>query len=161
MTTFAFASDTKSPWVLTTQKDITHKDLPEGILLLALDAALMTNLEGLYREFATAFKFPDYFGKNFNALDECITDLEWLPAAGYLLVINNAEVLLDKESGYALESLLSILDGAGEEWSTPVVQGEDWDREGLPFHTILKLNKNEKLSFQVRLEKLGLKIESL
>ena len=142
MTAFSFASETKSPWVLTTQRAITYQDIPEGILLLELDAASMTNLEDLYREFAAVLKFPDYFGENFNALDECITDLEWLPADGYLLVIKNAEVLLNKEPNDTLESLLSILDNAGEEWATPIVQGEAWDREGVPFHTILELNKS-------------------
>lgn len=161
MTTFAFISEVKSPWVVTTQRSITKQDIPEGILLLELDATLMINLEGLYREFATVFKFPDYFGENFNALDECITDLEWLPADGYLLVIKNSGSLLNEEPEDTLESLLSILDGAGSEWATPVVQGEVWDREGVPFHTILMLDENEAPDFYLRLKKLGLEIENL
>jgi RNAse (barnase) inhibitor barstar len=161
MTTYAFAAELKGPWVVTTHRSTTYQAAPEGILMLELDAASMASLKGLYQEFATAFKFPDYFGNNFNALDECITDLEWLPAAGYLLIIKNAEVLLIKESDDALKGLLSILDSAGEEWSAPIIQGEDWDREGVPFHTILELNKSEVSSFQSRLSKLGLEIQSL
>ena len=161
MTSFAFVSEIKSPWVVTTKKPVTKQDIPKDVLLLELNATLMTNLEDLYREFAAVFKFPDYFGKNFNALDECITDLEWLPADGYLLVIKNAEALLHKESHDVLEGLLSILVNAGEEWSTPIVQGEAWDREGVPFHTILELNKSVSSSFQSRLDNLGVEVESL
>lgn len=121
MTNLAFVSEIKRPWILTTQSEIVHQDVPEGILLLELDAALMTNLEGLYREFAAVFEFPDYFGGNFNALDECITDLEWLPSESYLLVIKNAGSLLNEESDNTFEGLLSILDSAGSEWATPVL----------------------------------------
>jgi len=121
----------------------------------------MTTLEGLYQEFCAVFMFPDYFGHNFNALDECIIDLEWLPADAYLLIIKNSEYLLNKESDEVLMSFLSILDRAGNEWATPITQGEEWDRKGVPFHTILELDKNKASDFQLRLQKLGFEIEDL
>lgn len=161
MIPYSFASERKKPWVLTTQGLISQKDIPDNILLLELDAASMTSLEGLYREFSVVCKFPDYFGKNFNALDECVTDLEWLPADGYLLLIKNSECLLSEESDDTLESLLLILDSAGEEWARPVVEGEAWDREGVPFHTVLQLEKSKASGFQLRLKKLGLDIQDL
>lgn len=143
MASFAFVSELKRPWVLKTQRNISRRDIPENILLLELDAASMTDLEGLYGEFSAVFKFPDYFGNNFNALSECITDLAWLPAAGYVLIIKNAEALLNEEPDETLEGLLSVLNNAGEEWATPVVQGEPWDRDAVPFHTVLQLNKGD------------------
>ncbi|ADI37989.1 barstar family protein [Waddlia chondrophila] len=161
MTISGFISRPEKPWLFTTQKTITQQDIPEGILLLELNAVSMSNLDDLYREFAAAFKFPDYFGYNFNALDECITDLEWLPADGYLLVIKNSDRLLSKEPNDILESFLSILDSAGEEWATPIVQGEDWDREEVPFHVLLELDKGKVPSFQSRLKNLGFEIDNL
>ena len=34
--------------------------------------------EGFFKEISAAFQFPYYFGENWPALDECITDLDWL-----------------------------------------------------------------------------------
>ena len=129
--------------------------MPDGILLVEADAALMMNWEeGLFPQLATVFQFPDYFGDNCHALNECITDLDWLPAEGYLFVIkNSASLLIEESDDDDLESLLYLLSEAGKEWATPVNIGEWWDREGLPFHTILQISEDEMPGFQSRLEK--------
>jgi hypothetical protein len=36
---------------------------------------------------AEALAFPDYFGHNLDALYDCLTDLSWLPAPGYCIVL--------------------------------------------------------------------------
>ena len=143
MTDLAFISEIKAPWLLMTQREIARRDVPDGILLVEADAALMMNWGEVFYELAAVFQFPDYFGKNYNALDDCITDLDWLPAEGYLFVIKNSARLLIEESGDDLRVLLRILDEAGKEWATPVNIGEWWDREGLPFHTILQMSEDE------------------
>lgn len=158
MNTFAFASEIKKPCVLTTQRTITQQDIPEGILLLELDGTSMTSQDGFYNEFEVVLKFPDYFGRNGAAFDECITDLEWLPADGYLLIIKNSEYLLNEESDDIFAAHLSALNRAGEEWATPITQGEEWDREGLPFHTILELGGVNLSGFQKKLRQVSFEI---
>jgi RNAse (barnase) inhibitor barstar len=157
MSSFSFISGTKKPWVSISCKPITQQDIPDDILLLKLDGSTMGTLEEMYQEFCSVFHFPDYFGKNFNALDECLTDLEWLPANGYLLSISNAEYFLGEETDDILEGVFSILNDVGEEWATPVISGQAWDREEMPFHTILEVNKNNALDFYQKLKKLGIK----
>jgi Barstar (barnase inhibitor) len=39
---------------------------------------------------AQAMRFPSYFGHNWDALDECLTDLSWAPASGYVLLYDDA-----------------------------------------------------------------------
>ena len=90
MTDLAFISATRPPWLLMTQREISWQDVPDGMLLVEADAALMMNYESSLRELAAVFQFPDYFGKNYNALNDCITDLDWLPAEVYLFVIKNS-----------------------------------------------------------------------
>src|SRR6516162_7921723 len=63
----------------------------------------------LFDEMAAALQFPSYFGENWNALDECLNDLEWLPGDGYVLVFERAPDLLAVESPAELESLLQVL----------------------------------------------------
>ena len=39
---------------------------------------------------AKAMDFPKYFGSNWDAMEDCITDLSWKPAQGYCLLYDNA-----------------------------------------------------------------------
>src|SRR6266852_9437625 len=57
----------------------------------------MTTVSALFDEFAAALQFPSYFGENWDAFDECLTDLDWLPAEGYVLLITNSTHLLEAE----------------------------------------------------------------
>ncbi len=46
--------------------------------------------KALFTEIADAFHFPDYFGHNWDALDECLADLDWIPSDNYVLFVDNA-----------------------------------------------------------------------
>ncbi|NGY75562.1 hypothetical protein F6Y02_01625 [Bacillus megaterium] len=48
-------------------------------------------------EWAAALQFPDYFGENWAAFDECLNDLDWLPADRYILFITDAHLILKKK----------------------------------------------------------------
>ena len=45
--------------------------------------------EDLFRALASALQFPDYFGHNWDALEDCLTDLSWLAAEGHVLVFES------------------------------------------------------------------------
>ncbi|HNP86504.1 MAG TPA: barstar family protein [Kouleothrix sp.] len=38
---------------------------------------------------AQAIQFPGYFGANWDAFEECLNDLSWVPALGYVLLYDN------------------------------------------------------------------------
>src|SRR5580700_5705891 len=71
----------------------------------------------LFDEFAAALQFPYYFGENWNALWECLTDLEWLPGDAYILFLTDAECLLDRESSEKFAILLDLLEQAAQQWN--------------------------------------------
>jgi len=161
MTHCTSLAETNAPWIYYTRRHVIKLDVPEGILQLQLDGCAMITLDGMYQEFKSILNFPEYFGENLNALDECLTDLEWLPAKGYILSIKNAEVFLKNEPDVVFEGLMSILNNAGEEWAAPVAQGEAWDRIGLPFHTVLELGSFDVSGFQKRLRQLDFEVSEL
>ncbi|MFD6157574.1 barstar family protein [Nocardia sp. NPDC060256] len=81
----------------------------------------MATTSKLFAEFAGAFRFPAYFGQNWAAFDECMTDLdEWLPPGrqGYALAVWNADAVLVKEKA-ALAILIKSLDFIQEELAEP------------------------------------------
>lgn len=94
---------------------------------------------GLFSEFARALALPDYFGHNWDALEECLADLEWLPAKGYILLITDSHAVLpDDEAEY--ETLLEVLDDAGEAWS----KGHTADGRRAPFHVVFVIAQQDK-----------------
>ena len=133
-------------------------DLQKKTHIRKLDAGNMKVQERFYDELSNVLELPDYF-RNLNALDECITDLDGLPIAdGFCLVIENSELLLNESSDSILEGFLHVLSDAGEEWSQPVVQGEEWDRTGIPFHVIFQVNSVSRSLLDTRLRRWSLQI---
>ncbi len=50
-------------------------------------------------EISAALQFPDYFGENPAALDECLDDLEWLCAREVVIFVDDAAMLERMEYG--------------------------------------------------------------
>ena len=91
---------------------------------------------GWFDECAAALQFPCYFGENWNAFDECITDLSWLPADAYVLLITNGCSLLDAEPPQTLTGLLGALTRVGQEWGEPVAGS--FPRGPKAFHVLVQ-----------------------
>ena len=65
---------------------------------------------------AAAFDFPDYFGANWDALEECLRDMSWAPAGGYVLLVTQAEGLWQRDPRLAARLVRSWLFCA-EDWA--------------------------------------------
>ncbi|WP_447978503.1 barstar family protein [Candidatus Nitrospira bockiana] len=93
---------------------------------------------GLLGEFARVLEFPSYFGKNWDALEDCLTDLQWVPAAGYVFIVTDADqVLAEHEDDY--RTFLAILEAAGKMWAT-----EQDVRPEIPFHVLFVVDRRGK-----------------
>ena len=73
----------------------------------------------LLEELAEQLRFPDYFGANWNALEECIRDLSWLPDGPVVLKHSDLPLAGDIESQKTYLSILS--DAVEKKWT---VQGQ-------------------------------------
>ena len=95
----------------------------------------------LFAEIAGALEFPDYFGNNWDALEECLTDLEWLSGRGYVLLFTDAELILsDEEDEFA--TFLEVLNDAGEAWASG--EAEPQGDGAKPFHSLLTVAERNK-----------------
>jgi RNAse (barnase) inhibitor barstar len=64
-----------------------------GWEVAVLDGRAITDAAELLAACAAAWRFPDWYGANFDALADCLADLSWLPAPGYALLWRHAEIL--------------------------------------------------------------------
>lgn len=67
--------------------------------------------EALLRNIATALGFPAWFGGNWDALEDCLSDLSWRDAAGHVLVFDGAR------TGDDFGVLVDILRSSAEYWA--------------------------------------------
>ncbi|XIH15175.1 hypothetical protein C1N83_20805 [Priestia aryabhattai] len=117
------------------------------------------NITGLMDEWAAALQFPDYFGENWAAFDECLNDLDWLPADKYILFIMDAHLIF-KGKKKTFEILIDILKNTIQEWT----EGRYYDSfptEPTPFHIIFQCSDIHKEIFQKRLVNAGIKLVNI
>jgi RNAse (barnase) inhibitor barstar len=81
-----------------------------------LDGATITNKTEFLSACATALQFPSSFGHNWDALEECLTDLEWLPASGYLLLYSHPKPFAQNHPK-DWKTLIEIFQSAIDEWN--------------------------------------------
>ena len=70
---------------------------------------------GLLQWYASALKFPDYFGQNWDALEECLRNLSWQPP-GRVLIHHHELPLRGKGQGVDRDSYLRILADTVRHW---------------------------------------------
>ena len=146
LTLTAYLQSTKAPWtsLLMVTAGPRAESLvrpPTGFALKVIKGGHCKTPANLFAEFARALGFPDYFGHNWDALEECLADLEWLPAKGYILLITDAGCVLPDDEG-EYETFLEILRDAGETWGNG--QAEMGARRATPFHVLFAVSEREK-----------------
>ena len=81
----------------------------------------------LLAEWARAFAFPPYFGHNWDAFEECLTDLDWLPAQCYIAIVSDTRDVLPQDDA-SFATFVELLGHVATEWATPQ-QGERTHRQ--------------------------------
>jgi RNAse (barnase) inhibitor barstar len=103
------------------------KELGFAQLRVRLEA--VRGKEGFLAAVSQALTFPAWFGHNWDALEDCLTDLSWQPAPGYLITLSHADEFRAAEE-QAFGMALRIFDAAADYWR----------EEGVPFWTLVDLH---------------------
>lgn len=128
---------------------IKHEQLK--IIAKRIEGLRCHNLGDVFSEFAMAFNFPNYFGYNWAAFDECLNDLSWLAAPSYILCIANFDALLfDDPTDRKI--LIEILSSSVKEWTQGVTYGA-LIRKPTAFHIIFQCAKNKEDLVKMELKK--------
>lgn len=79
--------------------------------------------DALLEALAAVLQFPRWFGGNWDALEDCLCDLSWLPPSGRLLLIEGAQAMAQNDLRVLCEILSSV--------------AQFWKDRGRPFFAVL------------------------
>ena len=86
-----------------------------GLDFTRIDVRGVSDKAGFLTAVASALEFPPYFGMNWDALHDCLTDMSWRPAAGYVLLFSGLQCLA-QHSDVDVEMVPGVLDAAAAYW---------------------------------------------
>ena len=81
-------------WLSRAHPEAVRRELDAaGWYTAWLDGRTIRDRTGLFDACAAALKFPVWFGHSWDAFANCLEDLTWLPAAGYVVLWEHHAVL--------------------------------------------------------------------
>jgi RNAse (barnase) inhibitor barstar len=86
-----------------------------GYAFFHIDGKNIARKEQLLNHAKAAMHFPGSFGDNWDALEECLTDLEWVDGDGYVIYYDHIDGLLGAHPDQ-FETLVEILRDAVASW---------------------------------------------
>jgi len=101
--------------------DIKNAAAKTNLSLFILDLSSVNGKAGFLDTTARAMQFPPHFGHNWDALEDCLTDLSWLHADGFVLLIENHENFI-QSAPVEMATARSILDDAAAFWRNRTVR---------------------------------------
>jgi RNAse (barnase) inhibitor barstar len=87
----------------------TLKPFPSTTFVAEIDGAKALTLRSFYPRIAKVLLFPDYFGKNLDALYDCLCSLEVTGSQEVVLLIQNYDKFLSKEKADKREAANQVL----------------------------------------------------
>lgn len=100
-----------------------------GFALYRVDLGEVTDKAGFLKRMALALEFPDWFGHNWDALRDCLADMSWQPAEGYVVILEHCDTFrADNAEDFA--TALQVLGAAAD----------DWREENVPFWTLVDMH---------------------
>lgn len=96
------------------QRSTLPKEVADsGLFHQQIDLAACRTSSAMLGELGRVLAFPDWYGHNFDALHDCLTDPDWQPATGHVLFIDGLAALRNGDpEGFAtlIEVLQSVAD---------------------------------------------------
>lgn len=114
-----------------------------------------TTVDELFNEFGAALQFWDYFGENWPAFDDCINDLDWLPADAYLIFISDIDKVLEYEQA-DFKTFTKKISRAIKEWTEGRTYNPSFPTPPTPFHVFLNCSKDKEEATLKRLADAGI-----
>lgn len=89
-----------------------------GAFVAVIDGKASQTEEMLYEQLESAFQLPDYFGKNLDALYDCLNDLSWVKANEIVFYIKNYPLLLEDDGTTTRYEVMQLIHETAINWNT-------------------------------------------
>jgi RNAse (barnase) inhibitor barstar len=86
-----------------------------GLHFLRVDLKGVKSKLDFLKKAARVLKFPGYFGMNWDAFSDCLTDMSWMPAPGYVLFFSNFQLFAENDPA-SVNVIRHIFDSTVEYW---------------------------------------------
>jgi RNAse (barnase) inhibitor barstar len=86
-----------------------------GCLVLLVDLSAARNKEEMLTAVAKGLRFPGWFGHNWDALTDSLLDMGWLPATGYVIILEHCDGVHGRAEADFV-ALMQVLQAAAVTW---------------------------------------------
>ena len=117
--------------------EITAAAKTVGFHIFKIDLGNARGKDGILDRVAKSLRFPGYFGQNWDALADCLSDLAWLDGAGWVLILVHCDVFARNHED-SFNTAVEVLNAAAASWRERkkpfwvFVQGKAGWEPGLP-----------------------------
>lgn len=87
-----------------------------------VDLAGVSDKAALLQAIGDAMAFPEWYGRNWDALLDCLADLGWQSAEGYVVILEHCDGIHGRAEADFVQTL-QVFDAAANEWR----------EQGIPF----------------------------
>jgi RNAse (barnase) inhibitor barstar len=88
----------------------------KGTLVAIIDGNDVDTMPQFFTSIAKQLELPSYFGKNLDALYDCLCDFSWTDVSHVQIIFKNYDSFLGKESQQKRWDILAILNDSANEW---------------------------------------------
>lgn len=86
-----------------------------AFFVFRVDLAGARNKDELLEAIGKAMAFPEWFGHNWDALLDCLADLGWRPAEGYVVILEHCDGIHGRAEADFVQAL-QVFESAANEW---------------------------------------------
>jgi len=88
-----------------------------GLAVFDVSLADAARIELVLAQLGRELAFPRWYGCNYDALKDCLSDLSWCAAPGYVLLLSGAETLAARDPA-AFRTLNQVFAAAIDDWQS-------------------------------------------
>lgn len=86
-----------------------------GYGVYRIDLTRVADKGELMDRMQVALRFPEWFGRNWDALEDCLTDMSWHDDVGYVLLFDGGGDLRRREKAL-FHTLVDVLEAVADYW---------------------------------------------